>query len=402
MTVKTVQRILQLPFAFLPDDGERVPLSPLHVAAPQVALIVIVALRLPYYVKVAATIPVMTTVVYVATHTTIGTPSEHYGFGSAFLSLLFFNASLFVWFTDPMSEYRYVRDANTAPLGARGLFSRVYNVLCITLNYRLIGWNTQVSNVPTPIKDKSAFIFHRLYQLLLTMLVLDVAQSHLLANAPVYTAPDPPRPTLLITWAFLLCSYSVIKLFYTVASLVAVTLGLSAPEDWPDLFGHWRDAYTLRRLWGRAWHQLLRRHFSAWGTAAVRTLGVRRGTWLSSQVQLHTAFAVSAAIHTFGDAMVGRRLVGVSAPFFIANGLAIAVEDAVLALGRWLCRGEELKGEEGRPPPLALRVAGYVWATAAMSVLAGTLFVPAQFALEMVDKPTLPFSVVGWMVAKSA
>ena len=45
-------------------------------------------------------------------------------------------------------------------------------------------------------------------------------------------------------------TYAILKFYCELASLVAVGLGLSRPEDWPDTFGSWSDAYTLRRLWG--------------------------------------------------------------------------------------------------------------------------------------------------------
>ncbi len=45
-------------------------------------------------------------------------------------------------------------------------------------------------------------------------------------------------------------TYAILKMYYEAASLLAVGLGLGRPEDWPDMFGNWSDAYTLRRLWG--------------------------------------------------------------------------------------------------------------------------------------------------------
>ena len=50
--------------------------------------------------------------------------------------------------------------------------------------------------------------------------------------------------------AWLVMTYSVLKVYYVSTSLVAVALHTSRPEDWPDLFGSWKDAYTVRRLWG--------------------------------------------------------------------------------------------------------------------------------------------------------
>lgn len=37
---------------------------------------------------------------------------------------------------------------------------------------------------------------------------------------------------------------------YKLLSIVAVSIGLSKPHDWPDMFTSPREAYTIRRVWG--------------------------------------------------------------------------------------------------------------------------------------------------------
>lgn len=37
--------------------------------------------------------------------------------------------------------------------------------------------------------------------------------------------------------------------FYALAA-ISVAVGYSEPEQWPDFYGKWCDAYTLRRFWG--------------------------------------------------------------------------------------------------------------------------------------------------------
>lgn len=37
---------------------------------------------------------------------------------------------------------------------------------------------------------------------------------------------------------------------YYLFSAAHVKLGWSAPGDWPDVYGKWADAYTVRRFWG--------------------------------------------------------------------------------------------------------------------------------------------------------
>ena len=56
------------------------------------------------------------------------------------------------------------------------------------------------------------------------------------------------RSWCMFVW--LVMTYAILKMSYELGSLIIVALGLSRPEDWPDTFGLWEDAYTLRRLWG--------------------------------------------------------------------------------------------------------------------------------------------------------
>lgn len=41
-----------------------------------------------------------------------------------------------------------------------------------------------------------------------------------------------------------------VDVFYRIAALASVGLGVSRPDEWPSLFGSVLDAYTLRRFWG--------------------------------------------------------------------------------------------------------------------------------------------------------
>ena len=41
-----------------------------------------------------------------------------------------------------------------------------------------------------------------------------------------------------------------VGIVHNVAALVCVGLGYSSPALWPDIWGRWRDGYTVRKLWG--------------------------------------------------------------------------------------------------------------------------------------------------------
>ena len=45
-------------------------------------------------------------------------------------------------------------------------------------------------------------------------------------------------------------SYWIVNALYFAAAAGSVAMGLHDPRVWPDLFGAWGDAYTVRRFWG--------------------------------------------------------------------------------------------------------------------------------------------------------
>jgi len=140
------------------------------------------------------------------------------------------------------------------------------------------------------------------------------------------------------------------QLQYTVLSIVYVALGFCEAKDFPPLFGRWRDAYTVRRFWGRSWHQLMRRvkssnvllettltfivhqFVSSIGKSIARGMGFQPGTNMSSYTQLYVGFIVSGLLHVIGDVTVSMKYFGLSFPFFLVQAIAITMEDAVIAL----------------------------------------------------------------------
>ncbi|CDO68590.1 hypothetical protein BN946_scf184996.g21 [Trametes cinnabarina] len=338
------------------------------VILPDVVLACLMALRRPSGIKIGVSLLLLSASAYACIAYTMGNPTDDYTMGSTVFGNMVLNITLFIWLTDPVKDYRYLRDPT--PLTEKPLLSRIWYSLCIIHNQRLIGTNAQVANVPPPFRGtRSQFLWKRLQQLLISLAIVDVVCSFVHTHHHLYQPEIAPlyfpsgafgylmRTGCTAIW--LVMSYLMLKLSYIVLSMSAVAthLGNGNPEDWPDLFGPWSEAYTIRHLWGRAWHQGLRRHFSRWGKLAVEALGIPRGTWLSSQVQVHTAFALSALLHCMGDLMLGKEHFGRSWVFFAANGLVITVEDTVIALANRVGLGSEGKGRPGR----GMRILGYIW-----------------------------------------
>jgi hypothetical protein len=95
-----------------------------------------------------------------------------------------------------------------------------------------------------------------------------------------------------------------------------------------------------------------RQFIASIGKSVSRGLNFKSGSHLSSYTQLYVGFTVSGLAHMLGDAMVGMQYLGLSFPFFLAQAVAITVEDAVIGLAR--CAGIDT-------PWYLTRVVGYIW-----------------------------------------
>lgn len=108
------------------------------------------------------------------------------------------------------------------------------------------------------------FVRSRAGEAVIWYLLFDVATS-LIRHSPYSSIPpldianDTFPRQLLFTWLVGCTSYWGMVLQYSVFSALAVTSGLYSPQDWPPLFGRLRDVTSVRGLWGKFWHQMLRR-----------------------------------------------------------------------------------------------------------------------------------------------
>ncbi|TFY61677.1 hypothetical protein EVJ58_g4372 [Rhodofomes roseus] len=163
-----------------------------------------------------------------------------------------------------------------------------------------------------------------------------------------------------------------------------VALGFSLPRDWPEVYGRWSDSYTVRRFWGRTYHQLLRRLTAGIGKACCRVLGLQPGSWASSYTQLYIGFAISGLLHCGGDLMVNPSLFGSSFQFFISQAIAITFEDAVIGIIR----------RTGVKFPRSLaHLIGYSWAIVWLCVSAPWM-INWTLKAGIIDTNRIPISLI--------
>ncbi|EKM57183.1 uncharacterized protein PHACADRAFT_119470 [Phanerochaete carnosa HHB-10118-sp] len=337
-------------------DRPRQPLPLAYNFVPQLALACIIALRPRFIWRFLAWLSI-TTILLRAVRFDIGTKSFNYLTGGTF-GAMSFHALVLLLLSDPAAQWRH--ETHSTAVSGMPLLQRVYNCACILVNLRGIGWNQQIEHVPLrPKHSRFCFVISRAFRTLCHVLLADLAQTCIEFN-PVFSLPadrfvslrsQGPLFTMLSVAAYMTRAYCMLNIPYDLFALVSVACRISEPMYWPVVFGQWRDAYTVRRFWGRVWHQQLRRVTSGVGRYAARTLGCAPGTWSSSRVQLFVGFAVSGLSHIPGDTMVDPKWTGCSFWFFPAQAAAITIEDFVVALGKRL-------GLRDSP---WVRLIGYIW-----------------------------------------
>ncbi|KAJ4492348.1 membrane bound O-acyl transferase family-domain-containing protein [Lentinula lateritia] len=207
------------------------------------------------------------------------------------------------------------------------------------------------------------------------------------ANDSIGSLPYLQRVVCVATW--FLGGYAGIRFYYFTVALVCVGLGVSDPQNWPEAFGSWKEAYSVRNFWGKTWHQFIRRFCVYPGRKLAEMIGVAPKSLIAASIQIYVAFFVSALMHSLGDYMVGRDYVGISFRFFCLQPFAITFEELVkitaLRLG--------LKNKLSKPSTLPARgstsanasatvkrVVGYMWVVWWFTTTAPFLIDPAMQA----------------------
>ncbi|KAI4858635.1 membrane bound O-acyl transferase family-domain-containing protein [Hypoxylon rubiginosum] len=148
------------------------------------------------------------------------------------------------------------------------------------------------------------------------------------------------------------------------AIVFVVLLRFDLPEEWPPLFSHPREAYTLRRFWGRFWHRLLSPSVATWGRVfADKTLRSRDQTTAKNLVVAFFVFTVSGLAHTAVNWRLGESALYRDLLYFWITFFAISFEVVVMKL--WVRFSSkyslQLVGAGVGRTEVFRRVLGFVW-----------------------------------------
>lgn len=147
----------------------------------------------------------------------------------------------------------------------------------------------------------------------------------------------PLQYQILISWLSGYQVYNLLTMQYNLAAIGTIVLGICEPEDWPPLFGSFlpSNLWSVRRLWGSAWHQMMRRACNFWGGLACDMTLAKRGTLRRRYTDLYAAFGFSALIHSIGSLCVrSEGHAFYQGVFYIMQPFMITFEDFVVYLGK--------------------------------------------------------------------
>ncbi|KAJ4473029.1 membrane bound O-acyl transferase family-domain-containing protein [Lentinula aciculospora] len=237
----------------------------------------------------------------------------------------------------PALDWRHKLDGNKS-IANRPWWQRIYWCLCAAYTMRGVGWNYQVRGVPLPSRiSRPRFLGCTALRVVASYLLLDFAQCSMQA-IPFFENPQPDATMRSQSYHhqvfyMAICftvPYGALRYYYYSGAFLAVLTHYSSQEDWPDLFGNWFDAFSVRNVWGKTWHQMLRRHCTSIGKSIARFLCAPRGSISSLIIQIFAAFLVSGIMHSFGDyTVVGQwhRFGFMTLPFFSLQPFAILFEE---------------------------------------------------------------------------
>jgi hypothetical protein len=151
--------------------------------------------------------------------------------------------------------------------------------------------------------------------------------------------------------------------FHSVFAVLFVACGFDAPGEWSmSLFGPCCEAYSVRRYWGKHWHNYIYESFSSHTKIATRGwLRMERGTLLTRLVENTAVFAASGIMHSAVQWVQNPSSTEhwCIAVWYVGQMVPIVVEDAVQ--GVWRRKKKEIGIKDSMWLGCVERAVGYAW-----------------------------------------
>ncbi|KIM45547.1 hypothetical protein M413DRAFT_442221 [Hebeloma cylindrosporum] len=306
-------------------------------------------------------IPILLLSIFVTLYTTTGTGLGDFGIGTSLGVSLFFASDYLLLCSDVQEDIRF--EGQKEGMRSRPLMERMVWALRMNLNLRVIGTNVEpTSHVPprpSITESRKTYILKQLAWLAL-YLPLRFATVEFNKWNPRFSREasvlSVARDEFPWWWRITILS-SLVEVYlgmsttYSVMSILSVGLNLSKPHDWPPPFASPLEAYTLRRYWGRMWHQFYRRFLTTHANYAAHLLRLPRRSKITTYFKLFFSFFISGFIHLLGDYMDTHTLFGGAITYFMLHACVITLEDMVIAVGKRMGLRESWRW----------RLVGYAW-----------------------------------------
>ncbi|RHZ70282.1 hypothetical protein CDV55_101067 [Aspergillus turcosus] len=230
----------------------------------------------------------------------------------------------------------------------------------IAFNYRRVNTPWQIravpafDNKPGFVPDKWDFLRRCAVKVCGSLLVLhfctiDAGDAHLTG---MISEISESKKVLLPTWeewtarrviiqmlftiSFGLVTRAAILGMYNLLAMFFVALGAYEPVDWPPIFGSMGDMYSLTRVWGIAWHQILRKLVTSNADFLLFDLLQLPQGIIAKSLRLSMAFSTSGLVHFLMDLGFGVSPDQSGALWFFCLQIpGIALENLVW----WTCHG---------------------------------------------------------------
>lgn len=170
------------------------------------------------------------------------------------------------------------------------------------------------------------------------------------------------RLDTVMVWC--VCNLWLYDAFHSLFALFFVGLRFDAPAEWSlSLFGPLADAWSVRRYWGKHWHNYIYHSFSGHTKAITRGwLGMRRGRVATRLLENTIVFAASGVMHSAVQWVQSGGDGGdywVITFWYAGQMVPIVIEDVVQVY--WRNKKKELGIKDGKWLLRAERVLGYLW-----------------------------------------
>jgi hypothetical protein len=151
--------------------------------------------------------------------------------------------------------------------------------------------------------------------------------------------------------------------FHSLFAVLFVGCGLDSPGEWSmSLFSPVREAYSVRRYWGKHWHNYIYESFSSHTKVVTRGwLRMERGTLLTRLVENTAVFAASGVMHSavrwVQDSKSGDHWVITF--WYVGQMVPIVIEDVVR--GVWRRKKKDMGIKDSAWLGCVERTIGYAW-----------------------------------------